>query len=109
MDEEQRIQRELLAVLGNGLQQSRYAAFELTINAYEADCYRRAREHIYASNKSNKLHALADLAHLYEHHVKDYAKQNRQAILDDQIAEPIARNAGVAVNALCHQMLGFAL
>lgn len=109
VDEEQRVQHELLRILSNGLQESRYAVFEYAIKEYEANCYERAREQIHASNKSNKLDALANLARLYEHHVKNYAKQNRQAILDNQIAEPIARNAGVAVNALCHQMHGFAL
>lgn len=109
LDEEQVIQRWLLQILTNDLQESRYAVFEYAINAYEANCYQRVREKIYASNKSNKLDSLGNLAKLYEQHVKDYAKQNRQAILDNQIPEPIARNAGVAVNALCHQMHGFAL
>lgn len=108
-DEEQEIQRWLLQILTNGLQQSRYAVFEHKIQAYEENCYQQAREKIETSNKSNKQHLLASLAKVYENHVKDYAQQNRQAILDDQIPEPIARNAGVAVNALCHQMHGFAL
>lgn len=63
------------------------------------------------SNKSDadKTAQLERLESLYKNHIKDYPKQNRQAILDDQIPEPISRNAGIATIALCHQMHGFAL
>lgn len=101
------MQNLLLDILKAGLQESRYAAFELTIKAYEEDCYQRARKIIIEADKHNKDDQLERLTSLYEKHIKDYPKQNRQAILDGQIAEPISRNAGVAVNALCHQMHGF--
>lgn len=83
--------------------------FELTIKAYEEDCYQRARQIIIEADKPNKDTQLDHLKNLYEKHVKDYPKQNRQAILDNQIPGPISSNAGVAVNALCHQMHGFTL
>lgn len=108
-DEEQKVQGLLLKILTAGLQESRYAVFEHTIKAYEEDCYERAYSTIAESNQHDKDDQLKRLTDLYEKHVKDYPKQNRQAILDGQIAEPISRNAGVAVNALCHQMFGFAL
>lgn len=107
--EEQRVQDLLLKILQAGLQESRYAVFEHTIKAYEEDCYNRAQKKIIDSNRHNKDDQLKRLADLYETHIKNYAKQNRQAILDGQIPEPISRNAGIAVNALCHQMFGFTL
>lgn len=106
-DEEQSIKHQLLRILTADLQESRYAAFEAYIKFYEQDCYHRARHAIEQSDKKNKSFLLNEVEKLYDHHVKDYAKQNRQAILDDQIPEPISRNAGIAVNALCHQMFGF--
>lgn len=96
-------------ILTANLQESRYAVFEHTIKSYEENCYQQVYDKIEKSSKWNKKELLDKLNSLYENHVKDYAKQNRQAILDDQIPEPISRNAGVAVNALCHQMHGFAL
>lgn len=107
--EEQKVQNLLLKILTAGLQESRYAVFEHTIKAYEEDCFDRANKMITSSNRHNKDEQLKRLKDLYETHIKDYPKQNRQAILDGQIPEPIARNAGVAVNALCHQMFGFTL
>lgn len=107
--EEQRVQDLLLKILQAGLQESRYAVFEHTIKAYEEDCYNRAQKEIIDSNRHNKDDQLKRLTDLYETHIKNYAKQNRQAILDGQIPEPISRNAGIAVNALCHQMFGFTL
>lgn len=107
--EEQRVQDLLLKILQAGLQESRYAVFEHTIKAYEEDCYNRAQKKIIHSNRHNKDDQLKRLTDLYETHIKNYAKQNRQAILDGQIPEPISRNAGIAVNALCHQMFGFTL
>lgn len=106
-DEEQTIQHQLLTLLTGDRQTSRYDAFQYYIKYYELDCYHRARNAIQQSNKSNKDHLLDQLHALYDQHVKEYAKQNRQAILDNQIPEPISRNAGIAVNALCHQMFGF--
>lgn len=108
-DEEQRVQNLLLKILTAGLQESRYAMFEHTIKAYEEDCFDRAYKMIADSNRHNKDEQLNRLKDLYGKHIKDYPKQNRQAILDGQIPEPISRNAGVAVNALCHQMFGFTL
>lgn len=107
--EEQRVQDLLLKILQAGLQESRYAVFEHTIKAYEEDCYNRAQKKIIDLNRHNKDDQLKRLTELYETHIKNYAKQNRQAILDGQIPEPISRNAGIAVNALCHQMFGFTL
>lgn len=107
--EEQRVQDLLLKILQAGLQESRYAVFEHTIKAYEEDCYNRAYKKITDSTRHNKDEQLKRLTDLYETHIKNYAKQNRQAILDGQIPEPISRNAGIAVNALCHQMFGFTL
>lgn len=109
VDEEQRVQNLLLDILKSNLQEARYAAFELTIKAYHEDCYRRAYKIIADSDRHDKDQQLDRLTSLYENHVKDYPKQNRQAILDNQIAEPISRNAGTATNALCHQMHGFTL
>lgn len=106
-DEEQKVQGLLLKILTANLQESRYAVFESTIKAYEQDCFQRAYKVIDESDRSDKTDQLKRLEDLYEKHVKDYAKQNRQAILDGQIPEPISKNAGVAVNALCHQMFGF--
>lgn len=103
------MQNLLFQILTAGLQESRYAVFEQTINAYERDCFDRAAKIISDSDRPNKDDQLKRLKDLYDVHIKDYAKQNRQAILDGQIPEPIARNAGVAVNALCHQMFGFTL
>lgn len=107
--EEQRVQDLLLKILTAGLQESRYAVFEHTIKAYEEDCFNRAYKKINDLNRSNKDDQLKRLVDLYETHVENYPKQNRQAILDGQIPEPISRNAGIAVNALCHQMFGFTL
>lgn len=107
--EEQRVQDLLLKILTAGLQESRYAVFEHTIKAYEEDCYDRAYKKIVDSNRHNKDEQLKRLTDLYETHIKDYPKQNRQAILDNQIPEPISRNAGIATNALCNQMFGFTL
>lgn len=106
-DEEKTIQHQLLTLLTGDLQTSRYAAFEYYIKYYELDCYYRAQKAIHESNKPNKDHLLDQLYTLYDQDVKDYPEQNRQAILDNQIPEPISRNAGIAVNALCHQMFGF--
>lgn len=108
-DEERNVQCLLLKILTAGLQESRYAVFEHTINVYEQDCFDRAYQLIADSNRSNQDEQLKRLSDLYQTHIKNYPKQNRQAILDGQIPEPIARNAGVAVNALCHQMFGFTL
>lgn len=99
----------LLKILTAGLQESRYAVFEHTIKAYEEDCFNRAYKTISDANRHNKDDQLKRLTELYEKHIKDYPKQNRQAILDGQIPEPISRNAGIATNALCHQMFGFTL
>lgn len=108
-DEEQRIQGVLLNILTAALQESRYAVFDQTIKAYHKDCFERVHKIIADSVKPNKLEQLKRLDILYDKHVKDYPKQNRQAILDGQIPEPISRNAGIATNALCHQMFGFTL
>lgn len=107
--DEKRIQTWLLQILSSTLQESRYAVFENLINAYEAKCYQHVREQINASSNPNKLDVLDKLAELYEKHVRNYAKQHRQAILDNQPPEPIARSAVVNANALCHQMHAFAL
>lgn len=108
-DEEERIQGLLLKILTAGLQESRYAVFENTIKEYHKDCFDRVYKIISDSTKSNKLEQLERLETLYNAHIKDYPKQNRQSILDNQIPEPISRNAGIATNALCHQMYGFTL
>lgn len=108
-DEEQKVQGLLLKILTAGLQESRYAVFEFTISAYERNCFERAYNKISESNSHDKNDQLKRLTDLYEKHVEDYPKQNRQAILDGQIPGPISTNAGVAVNALCHQMFGFTL
>lgn len=108
-DEEQKVQGLLLKILTAGLQESRYTVFEYTINAYERDCFERAHKQITESSRHDKNDQLKRLTDLYEKHVKNYPKQNRQAIIDGQIPGPISMNAGVAVNALCHQMFGFTL
>lgn len=109
VDEEQRVQGLLLKILTAGLQESRYAVFEHTIKEYHKDCFDRVYKIISDSDKPNKEQQLERLEMLYNKHIKDYPKQNRQAILDNQIPEPISRNAGIATNALCHQMYGFTL
>lgn len=96
-------------ILTAGLQESRYAVFDRTIKDYHKDCFDKVYKNITESNKSNKQHKLEQLENLYVKHIKDYPKQNRQAILDGQIPEPISRNAGIATNALCNQMYGFTL
>lgn len=106
-NEEHRVQAFLLNILTAGLQESRYAVFEYTIKEYHRNCFETVQQIIRNSDKSNKLQQLKNVQSLYEKHVKDYPKENRQAILDGQIPEPIARNAGIATNALCHQMFGF--
>lgn len=104
---EQSIQDVLLLLLKASLQESRYTVFKLYIKSYEEDCRQRVRKAIRESNKPNKEFLLDQVDKLYDNHIKDYAKQNRQAILDGQDPEPISRNAGIAVNALCQQMFGF--
>lgn len=106
-DEAHRVQAFLLNILTAGLQQSRYAVFENAIKEYHRNCFERVQNIIRNSNKPNKLQQLKNVRSLYEKHVKNYPKQNQQAILDGQTPEPIARNAGIATNALCHQMFGF--
>lgn len=96
-------------ILKADVQQLRYEVFESFINAFEQRCYDRTRRIIETSTKSNKLNQLERLDTLYKNHVKNYPKQNRQAILDNQVPEPIATNAAIAVNALCHQMYLFSL
>ena len=108
-DEEQRVQGILLKTLTANLQESRYAVFEHTIKEYHKNCFDRVYKKISDANKPNKLEQLERLETLYKNHIENYPKQNRQAILDDQIPEPISRNAGIATNALCHQMHGFAV
>ncbi|XP_031627655.1 uncharacterized protein LOC116343615 [Contarinia nasturtii] len=109
IDEEQRVQSLLLKILTAGLQESRYAVFEYTIKQYHDECYEKVHKIIAAANRPNKSEQLERLKTLYDNHIKNYPKQNRQAIFDNQNPEPIARNAGVATNALCHQMFGFTL
>lgn len=106
-DELQHIQSKLLKILTANLQESRYAVFEYTIKEYHKDCFDRVYKNITLQNKPNKREQLKHLETLYKTHIEDYPKQNRQAILDDQIPEPISRNAGIATNALCNQMYGF--
>lgn len=105
--EEQKVQDLLLKILTAGLQESRYAVFEQTIRTYEENCFNKVYKLIAESEHQNKEDQLKKLQELYENHIKDYPKQNRQAILEGQIPKPIARNAGIAVNALCNQMHGF--
>lgn len=98
-----------MSTLSPAYNELRYPLFEQTVKLILSDCYRSAKDKIEHSKKHNKEHLRSEVDNLYENHVKNYAKQNRQAILDRQIPGPISRNAGTAVNALCNQMAGFSL
>lgn len=104
-NDEEAVKRMLLHLLDSeNTPQSRYDSFERAVNEYQEDCFKHARERLEASERSDKLVRLTNLIELYEKHIKGYAPQLRQAIMDEQPNEPISRDAGIALNARCHQL-----
>lgn len=109
-DQIQRIAENLTqAIDGHKLAEESYVDFESVIDRIERKCKKVAFKSIIdRANVTNADAIKADVDELYTKHIKNYPAQLKQAILDRQETLPIARNAAIAVRALCHQMLSLA-
>lgn len=87
----------------------RYNAFRTVIERIGRNCKKVAFNSIIdRANVTNANDIKATVTDFYVKHVKNYATQSRQAILERKETQPIVQGAAIAVRAMCQQMLSMA-
>lgn len=87
----------------------RYDAFKAVIDRIGRNCRKVAFQSIIdKANVTNSADIKAQVEEFYVKHVKNSASQSKQAIFEQQITQPIAQAAAVAIRATCQQMLNIA-
>lgn len=84
--------------------------YQETIMDFEEVCHEGALKIVNDSKASEqeKKSARDYIEKKFNNDIKPYPDQQKRAILDGQDFGPIATNAGIAVNALCDEMLNTA-
>lgn len=87
----------------------RYNAFRGVIERIGRNCRKVAFHSIIdRANVTNATDIKSLVDDFYSKHVKNYAAQSKQAILERKETQPIVQGAAIAVRAMCQQMLSMA-